>query len=74
MIEELERVALTGPMPEYGLEADDVGTVVHVHAGGKGYIIEFVSLVGETIAVATVRAEAVRALRPREVPHARAMA
>ncbi len=74
MIEELDRVALTRPVPEHGLEPGDVGTVVHVHAGGKGYIIEFMSLTGETLAIATVRADDVRPLRPREVVHARAIA
>lgn len=74
MIEELERVALTRALNEHGLEPGDVGTVVHVHAGGKGYIVEFVSLTGETLAIATVRAEDVRPLRPREITHARAIA
>lgn len=74
MIAELDRVALTQALHEHGLEAGDVGTVVAVHDGGRGYTIEFTSLQGKSMAIATVRAEAVRPLRPREITHVREMA
>ncbi len=74
MFDELERVALARPIPEQGLEAGDVGTVVAVHEEGHGYTVEFVSLQGNTVAVITQRAEAFRAIRPREITHAREVA
>ena len=43
-------------MPEEGLEAGDVGTVVAVYADGNAYKIEFTTLEGKTAAVATVEA------------------
>ena len=73
MIQELDRIVLTRDLPAHGLEAGDVGTVVLVHAGG-GYEVEFVALDGETLAVASVRAEEVRPVGRREVPHARPVA
>ena len=74
MIKELERVALTADLPKHGLVKDDVGTVVFVYPGGKGFEVEFFSLTGGTIAVATVDAAQVRALTTREVTHARKLA
>lgn len=74
MIEELDRVAPTRALPEHGLIAGDIGAVVGVHQGGKGFTIEFVSFDGKTIAIATLGAGAVRPLRPREIPHVRELA
>ncbi len=54
MIRELDRVVLATPVKAHGLEAGDIGTVVLVHAGGKGYEVEFVALDGETITVTTL--------------------
>ena len=74
MIKELDRVALAKPLPEHGLEAGDVGTVVMVHKNGDGYTLEFMTLGGDTVAIVTVRADAVRPLRPREITHVREVA
>jgi hypothetical protein len=74
MIEEHDRVVLTADVAAEGLRAGDVGTVVHVHTGGKAFEVEFVALDGETVAVVTVAASDVRAIRPREIPHARPLA
>lgn len=73
MIEEHEVVALTGDLPEHRLKAGDIGTVVMVH-GKQGYEVEFATLAGETLAVATLPADAVRPLRQREIAHAREVA
>ena len=35
---------LTRDLPEEGLTAGDVGTVVHVHEGGRGYGVEFMTI------------------------------
>jgi Domain of unknown function (DUF4926) len=74
MIAELDRVALIKPLLVHGLEIGDVGTVVGVHAVGAGLTIEFLSLTGETLAIETVPADAVRPVQAREVTHARAVA
>ncbi len=74
MIKELQRVALTRSLPEYKLEAGDVGTVVMVYERGKGFTVEFMSLTGKTVALATVDADYVRPLRDRELTNAREMA
>jgi hypothetical protein len=71
MIEELDRVILTEDLPEYGLKAGDIGTVVLVHRRGEGYEVEFVALDGETLAVTTVLAAQVRPAMRKEIPHAR---
>lgn len=70
MIREFDTVALTRPVPEHGLEVDD-WTVVMVHRAGAGFEVEFVTLAGETVAVVTLPAEAVRELRADEIAHAR---
>ena len=59
--------------PTHGLSAGDVGTVVHAHRGGEGYEVEFVDILGQTIAVLTVEASDLRELRQGEcaVPHVR---
>ena len=74
MIKELEIVALTRPVPESGLEAGDVGTVVMVHEDGKGYTVEFMTLAGTTVAIATLPADAVRPVSSRDIAHAREVA
>ena len=71
MIKELDQIVLTEDLPEYGLRAGDVGTVVLVHQEGKGYEVEFVALDGETLAVTTLLADQVRAIAKREVTSAR---
>jgi hypothetical protein len=73
MIRELDRVVLTKRLPELGLEAGDVGTVVLVHEGGKGFEVEFVTLEGATYAIATVTSRDVRPIDRNEIAHARAL-
>jgi hypothetical protein len=62
---------LTKNLPEESLEAGDVGTVVHVHKGGAGYEVEFVTLTGETVAIVTLLADQVRPLNRRDLAHTR---
>lgn len=71
MITEHERVVLTTPVPAEGLEAGDVGTVVHIYGDGRAYEIEFTTLDGRTAAVVTVESSAVRPVTSREITHAR---
>lgn len=74
MIEDHSRIALTRAIPERSLVAGDVGTVVAVHDGGKGYTVEFLSLDGTTLAIETMTADAVRPVRKREIAHVRDVA
>ena len=70
-IKEHDCVVLTKNLPAENLEAGDVGTVVHVHKNGVAYEVEFVTLAGNTVAVATVEAEAMRPVSKRDISHAR---
>ena len=70
MIRELDSVALVRDLPEHGLKAGDIGTVVLLHGNG-GYEVEFMTLDGETVAVESLSAEEIRSIGRREVAHAR---
>jgi hypothetical protein len=56
------------------VEDGDVGWVVLVHRDRAGFEVEFVTLAGETVAVVTVPARAVRPVAPNEIAHARLVA
>lgn len=71
MIEELADVVLTCDLPEHGLAQGDIGTIVLVHKGGKGYEVEFTTLDGETIAIVTLTADQVRPSKQKEIAHVR---
>ncbi len=70
-IKEHDCVVLTTNVPAEGLEAGDVGTVVHAHNGGEAYEVEFNTLAGKTIAIITVDACNVRPVGKRDVNHVR---
>ena len=71
MIKEHERIVLNVAVPTEGLEAGDVGTVVHVYGDGLAYEVEFTTLDGKTAAVVTLEATQVRPVGKREITHAR---
>lgn len=70
-------VILTHDVPEDGLSAGDVGTVVerHVVAGvpEEGYSVEFFDMTGNTVAVTTVPASALRIPTQADRPAVRAL-
>ena len=72
MLEETELAVLTVDLPEYGLKAGDVGTVILVHWRG-GYEVEFMTLDGEMVAVTSLQATQVRPIGSREVAHVRSI-
>ncbi len=74
MISEHDCVVLTSDLPAVGLKSGDVGTVVHVHAGAAAYEVEFVTLTGRTLTVATVLASQLRPVGARDVTHVRELA
>ncbi len=74
MIQEHDCIVLTQDIADVGLRAGDVGTVVHVHADAAGYEVEFTTLTGRTVAVATVLPSQLRPVSPRDLAHARELA
>lgn len=66
-------VVLTADLPAEGLLAGDVGTVVHIHTGGVAYEVEFITLTGRTVAVATVKASQLRPVSRQDINHVRAL-
>ena len=60
MIREHDCIVLTSDLPDEGLRAGDVGTVVHIHGEAAAYEVEFVTLTGQTVAVATVLPDQLR--------------
>jgi len=70
MIREHDTVVLASDLPDIGLKAGDVGTVVLVHPAG-GCEVEFMTLGGETLAVVSLSVEQLRPIRTREIAHAR---
>lgn len=73
MIKEHEHAILTSDLPEHGLQAGDVGVVVHVYGDRLAYEVEFFTFDGETLDVVTVEADQVRPVSSYDVMHARAL-
>ena len=71
MIREHECVVLTQNLPDEGLQTGDIGTVVHIHQDGAGYEVEFTTLAGETVAIATLLPEQIRPIAKRDIAHVR---
>ncbi len=69
-------VALTCDLPEHRLRRGDIVKLVDHHVapdGTEGYSIEVFNAVGDTIAVTSVSASALEALRDDEVLSARTL-
>ena len=74
MLEEHDRIVLTADISEERLETGDVGTIVHVHPGQAAYVVEFMTLDGDTAAIATLLPSQVRPVTNEDITHARKMA
>jgi hypothetical protein len=74
MIREHDCIVLTQDIADEGLRAGDVGTVVHVHGDAAAYEVEFMTLTGRTVAVATVLPSQLRPVSPRDLSHVRELA
>ena len=74
MIQEHDRVVLTFPLRDDGLEPGDVGVVIHVYPRDEAYEVEFVTLAGQTAAIVTASAGQIRPIGKHEIPHARELA
>ena len=70
-------VILTRDVPEHGLRAGDIGTVVERHpvpgVVEEGYSVEFFDMTGNTVGVATLPATALRMPTPADRPAARVL-
>lgn len=71
MITEHASVVLTEDISSSGLQAGDVGVVVHIHRQGAAYEVEFMTLDGGTLAIETLDARQVREAGSCDVPHVR---
>ena len=71
MLKEHDRVVLKTDISQERLEAGDVGTVLHVHAKGDAFEVEFLTLEGETVSVTTIPASSLRPVGKHDVTHAR---
>ena len=71
MILEHDCVVLTSDIPAQGLQAGDVGTVVHVHRNGEAYEVEFATFTGQTVAIATVLHSRCRPVGRHDISHVR---
>jgi len=71
MIKEHDCIVLLEDLPENSLKAGDIGTVVHIHQGGAGYEVEFMTLAGETVAVITLLPSQLRPIARRDLAHVR---
>ena len=69
-------VILTRDVEEHGLRAGDVGTIVERHRvpgiPEDGYSVEFFDMIGNTVAVVTLPASALRLPTPADRPAVRA--
>ena len=73
-----DRVAINTTVPEHGLRAGDVATLVefvdHPSDGERGCVLEIFSALGESIAVVALPISAVAPLRPDEILSVRPLA
>jgi len=74
MIKEHDRIVLLKDLPEDGLQAGDVGTVIHIHRQGEAFEVEFMTLDGGTVAVITLLSSQIRAVSKRDIAHVRELA
>ena len=70
-------VILTRDISGHGLRAGDVGTVVERHSvpgvSEEGYSVEFFDMTGNTVAVVTLPASALRVPTPADRPAVRGL-
>ena len=73
MIREQHVVALACGLPDYGLKAGDVGTIVLLHKD-SGYEVEVMTFAGDTVAIVTLEKNKVRPVGRQEIHHSRLLA
>ena len=76
MFKEHEQIVLTAEVRgDEGeeLKPGDVGTVIHVHPGNAAAVVEFMTLEGDTAAIATVLLSQARLATGADITHARTL-
>ncbi|MDA1191718.1 MAG: DUF4926 domain-containing protein [Candidatus Poribacteria bacterium] len=68
---DLELVALARDIPEFGLKAGDLGTVVFLYEGKGAYEVEFTIRDGDPLDPITLTDDDVRPIQPGEILHVR---
>ena len=74
MFREHEQIVLTAAVSgDDGLELEpgDVGVIVDVHPGGDAFVVEFMALDGNTVAIATVLLSQARPVANNDITHPR---
>jgi len=71
MYKELDIIAITHDIAEFGLKQGDIGTIVHCYKYNKAFEVEFVTADGKTVGLLTLKSEDIRSLKDREVLHVR---
>lgn len=74
MFSEHEQIVLTADVSgDEGeqLKPGDVGSIVHVHPDGLAFVAEFMTLEGDTVAIATVLPSQARPVTSADLTHAR---
>ena len=69
-----DKAVLATDIPDTQLKKGDIGTIVMVHEGGKGYELEFFAVDGSTVAVETVMLSQIREVQRNEIYHVRDIA
>ena len=62
--------SLTSDLPVDGLKAGDMGTVIHIYGNDEAFEVEFLTLRGETAAIATLSDSQARPVTQRDMTHA----
>ena len=76
MFSEHDQIVLTATVLDddgMDLKPGDVGTIVHVHPGGEAFVVEFMALDGDTLAIATVLPSQARSVSSADMTHARSV-
>ncbi len=74
MFKEHEQIALTADVfgdDREELKSGDVGTIIHIHPNGEALVVEFMSLNGDTVTIATVLPSQARPVTNADLTHAR---
>jgi hypothetical protein len=74
MMKEHSLVVLDRDSAHEKLSRGDIGTIVNIYDGGKGYDVEFVDGSSHTVALITLDAADVRPIGPDELLHVRSTA
>ena len=74
MFKEHEQIVLTADV--FGdegeeLKSGDVGTIIHIHPDEEALVVEFMSLDGDTVAIATALPSQARLVTNADLTHAR---